>query len=76
MGDKKKKSSSDDRKFKPTWEENPHQDAPNYGTWNDQAGKWYQPIGKGKPPEGLIKKIKKPESDLGSDQTRRGYPKE
>ena len=69
MGDKKKKSPSDDRTFKPTWEENPHQDAPNYGTWSDQVGKWY-------PPEGLKKKIKKPESDLGSDQTRRGYPKE
>jgi len=69
MGDKNKKSPLGNRKYAPTWEENPHQDAPNYGTWDDQVGKWY-------PPEGLKKKIKKPESDLSSPGTRKKYPKE
>jgi len=37
MGDKNKKSPLGNRKYAPTWEENPHQDAPNYGTWDDQV---------------------------------------
>ena len=68
MGDKKKKSPLGNRKNAPTWEENPHQDAPNYGTWDDQKHKWKGPL-----PEGLRKKI---ESDLNTSGTRKNYPKE
>ncbi len=73
MTDKKKESP---RKYAPTWEANPHQRAPDYGSWDDQTHKgkiWYQPIGKGKPPKGLINKIK---SDLNTSGTRKNYPKE